>query len=314
MFKIPLQISRSIEINKPANEIYKIISDLNLWSKWSPWSHIEPSAKIEVSGTAGSIGQKLTWDGAVTGSGQMAWVALTENKSLTTALEFFKPWKSKSQVVFTLEPAGNGTKVIWTMNSDLPLFMIFFKKMMSAFMGSDFDRGLKMLKELSESGQVCSQSKYLGAQNVKGFHYVAKRTSCKISDVSKMMSSDFALLNSYVKEGKLPSPKMALSMTHKWDFVTGTCEYSAAFAYDSAPTQAMPEGCYQGHYSDHKALQVNHFGSYKNLANGWAMAMSHQRALKHKINKRLPLYEMYITPPGSVSESELHTQISIPTV
>ena len=119
-----MQIVKSIMIEKPAQEIYEIISDLNQWNQWSPWYQCEPTAKTEVMGSARQIGQKLNWSGEVIGSGQMKIEKLDQYKSVTFQLEFITPWKSVAEVVFQLnEIEKNKTKVSWMMNSSLPFFM-----------------------------------------------------------------------------------------------------------------------------------------------------------------------------------------------
>jgi len=49
---------------------------------------------------------------------------------------------------------GDQTKVTWTMNGCVPIFLFFMIGMMKAWIGMDYERGLMMLKELAEKGKV----------------------------------------------------------------------------------------------------------------------------------------------------------------
>lgn len=50
------------------------------------------------------------------------------------------------------------------------------KGMMAASIGMDFDRGLRMLKDYLETGEVHSKLDYPGQTNFEGFHYVGIRS------------------------------------------------------------------------------------------------------------------------------------------
>lgn len=308
-----LNIARSIKINKSPNDIYSIVADLSQWNFWSPWIHLEPSAKTLLTGLPHEVGQAQTWEGEVIGSGKMTLQQLTPNKTIDIKLEFLKPWKSLATVSFYLEKTNtNETLVTWKMESSLPFFMFFFKNQMIAFMSSDFDRGLRMLKEFAETGTVLSLSRYLGIKDIKGFQIVAKRSSCTIVDLSKNMSSDFQQMMELMNKNELNKPQIALSLTHKFDMVKGICEYSTAYQYKTNESVKIPPNYYRLEVKDHKAIAVEHLGAYRHLGNPWGMAMSYLRAKKYKARKDVTMYETYITMPQNTAEKDTITQIFIP--
>lgn len=308
-----INIARSIKINKSPTEIYNIVSDLSQWNHWSPWIHLEPESKTQLSGSARQIGQSQTWEGAVIGSGKMTLQQLTPNQNVEIKLEFFKPWKSLATVYFDLsKTSSDETLVTWKMESSLPFFMFFFKNQMMAYLSSDFDRGLRMLKEFAETGTVLSRSRYLGIKEIKGFQIVAKRSTCAMADLSKGMSADFQQMMELMNKKELNTPQMALSLTHKFDMVKGICEYSAAYQYKTNESVKTPPNYYRLDVGDHKAIAVEHLGAYRHLGNPWGMAMSYLRAKKYKMRKDITMYEMYITMPQNTSEKDTVTQIFIP--
>lgn len=308
-----MQITKSIQIEKNAQSIFDIISDLNHWNQWSPWYQCEPTAKTTVVGPAKLSGQLLTWSGEVIGSGKMTLEKLDANKSISFVLEFLTPWKSKAEVVFELNEAGkNKTEVIWNMNSSLPFFMFFFKNMMAAYIGADFSRGLGMLKELAETGQVISKSVYQGEKQFPQMFVLGKRTACSISEISKYVPKDFQNLDSLLKSGKVKTPDMMTTLSHVHDIPKGVCEFTAGYVYNSREGIIIPDGYAVLEIDQHKALLVDHYGSYRNIVNPWAMAITYQRSLKKKLSKNVPPYEIYRTMPGSCAEKDIHTQVIMP--
>ncbi len=159
MFSIPFNIEKSIEINKSKTEVFQFLGNFMNWPNWSPWLSQEPDCDFSVEGNPGAISHKQSWSGAYIGAGNMVINEVKENQFIGYDLEFLKPWKSKSKVEFVLTE-GKGpesTLVTWKMIGSLPFFMFFFKKMMHALVGNDYDRGLSMLKEHLETGQVNSK-------------------------------------------------------------------------------------------------------------------------------------------------------------
>ena len=156
-----MNIDKSIVINKKPGEIFKYLNDFNEWVFWSPWLITDPDAKTKVS----EDGKYNEWDGKVVGSGNMTILSEKENESIDYNLTFLKPWKSKAKVSFILKPTAEGTEVHWTMESGLPFFLFWMKKMMVAFIGMDYDRGLGMLKSYAEEGKVPSKLNIKGNTN-----------------------------------------------------------------------------------------------------------------------------------------------------
>jgi hypothetical protein len=67
-------------------------------------------------------------------------------------VDFVKPFQTSNMNEFTLEPAGNATKVTWTWDGK----NLYFMKVMGVFMNMDkmigkhFDAGLENLKVVAE--------------------------------------------------------------------------------------------------------------------------------------------------------------------
>lgn len=310
MFSIPFYCERSIKINKSISLVYQTISDFNTWKEWSPWLCQESTCPVHIEAEAHTVGHKQSWDGNQIGSGNIVITNLEVNKAIYFNINFLKPWKSHSKVSFILEEEGTSSIVKWTMQGTLPFFLFFMKKSMSAWIGSDYDRGLSMLKDYLEQGKIESDSQLQGEKSKEGFYYLGKKHKTKISEMPQVMQMDFEDLSNLMKEGKLNSPQRVISLYHSFDMVNGVCEFTSAYAYDEKPENDA--NLLEGHYNPHKVLQVLHTGSFKHLGNAWSTALGYQRYAKKKSNKHIPWYEEYLNSPHEVQEKDLKTEVNIP--
>lgn len=317
MFSVSMNLERSIMIQKPVEEVYKKASDFNIWNVWSPWLCIEPNCQYKATGSAGTLGHKQEWDGKFIGSGQMHIIQALPNKQVDFELMFLKPWKSQAKTSFLFEAHGNQTKMTWTMQSSLPIFMFFFKKLMTALIGSDYQRGLSMFKEYLETSRVPSKIENKGVVEQKSFSCIGFRETCSLEDMAPSMAKNFSKLHEMGSVNKLhPKPDFSLSIYHNYDFVKKTCDYTAAIAYtDDAKLNGYElntPGLIRSSYSVHKALKVDFWGAYRFLGNAWSAIMSYQRGLKLSHKKSLPMYEIYKSMPNEVGEDKAHTELYLP--
>lgn len=311
MFSTQLELARKIVIEKSPQEVFRFLIDFKNWASWSPWIHMEEDCRLSIEGTPGTVGHAQSWEGQLIGSGKMTLVKQQSPSLIEINLEFFKPWKSKSLAIFRLTPETRGTKVVWEMQGQLPFFMFFFKKMMAAFIGGDYDRGLRMLKEKLETGDVLSHTEVKGMSQRTGFQYIGIQKTCKLDEIGQVMPKDFERLQQLIQSSHWPQPKAAVAFYPKFDMINQKCDYIAAITYDQTPSN-VPADLAQGIMPQHLALQVDHWGPYRNIGNAWSTAMAILRAEKMKTTKVIPPYEIYRTMPGQVNEAKIHTEIISP--
>ena len=314
MFSLPFMVKRSIIIEKPVEEVFAAIADFNTWKAWSPWLCQEPDARVDIAGSPGSIGHEQRWAGERIGSGHMQLAESNPNEKLGYDLNFVKPWKSKSAVVFDFDAKNGKTEIVWNMAGTVPVFLFFMRTMMSAMVGSDYERGLAMLKEYLETGQVSTRVSIKGVVDRPGFFYVGRHRVCDTRDVGQAMEADFEFLDKMKAEGKLQEPDFNVSFYHKYDFVKKSCEYTSGYGYATEPVQQAGEDLKTGRVEPHQGFMVRHMGPYRHLGNAWSTAMSCQRSMKLKLSKIIPMYEIYVTLPDQVDEAQIETEIYLPLI
>jgi len=308
MFSISFQCKSSIFVNKPLTEVRQFVGDFDNWQYWSPWICMEKTCPVTLQGVPCEAGHRQDWDGKRIGSGNMSLTEPSES-AFKYDLAFIKPWKSKSCVDFLFEDEDGGTRVSWVMNGSLPIFMFFMKKMMTALVEGDFERGLLMMKNHLEVGVVHSDTEVTGIVEQNGFYYMGMRKSCSIADMPDTMSADFMTLMTWVQAGEVAEPKEFVSFYHKYDMVNKRCDFTSALVYAEKPENT--KDLEHGQISNHKAVQVVHAGEYRYLGNAWSTVIAEQRNKKLKLNKSVPWYERYLNSPIDTAPEDLRTEINI---
>ena len=145
-------VKRSVDISAPAESIYPYLANPQKFSKWSPWSKIDPQMKIQFVGETSGKGAKMTWQSDQTSVGSGTWtiVEATENKSVNVEMDFADQGLATS--FFTLEPSATITQVTWGFENDAGMnpLMRWMGLLMDKMVGTEYEKGLIALKSLVE--------------------------------------------------------------------------------------------------------------------------------------------------------------------
>lgn len=304
-----LNVSKSIVINASPEKVFKVISDFSQWQTWSPWLIMEDGVKVNVRADK----KYYEWEGDLVGAGNMTVTAEKEFSRIDYDLMFLKPWKSQAKVAFELKEKGEETIVTWYMDSSLPFFLFWMKKMTENFIGMDYERGLKMLKNYVEDGKVHSKLTFKGDTDFKGGKYIAINTSCSIKDMPENSKRDFTKLMTFMRENHADIMDKAMSVYHKWDMKNQKVNYSACALVSEIPKD-LPAGFVSGEYPKTKVHAVHHLGPYQNISNAWTAQMMRQRGKVFKQSKKLHPVELYLNSPFDTDELELETEILFPII
>ena len=147
-------VSRTIEINRPAPEVYDYLKYLKNQDEWSPWQKKDPNMKKEFRGTDGTVGAVSFWEGnKEVGSGEQEITRLVEGSRVESKLRFLKPWKSQSDAYMEVEQVSDGSsRVRWGFSgkNGFPMRLMMLFMSMDKMVGAEFEEGLGDLKALME--------------------------------------------------------------------------------------------------------------------------------------------------------------------
>jgi uncharacterized protein YndB with AHSA1/START domain len=150
-----VKIEQSVIINAPVEAVYPNISHFKEMEAWSPWRDYDPNMKITYKGEDGKVGAIYMWKGNKdVGSGQQEIVSMKKNQRVDIKLTFFEPWKSESDIYYTLNEVDPGeTKVVWgyTEETPIPKNLMFTLFGLKKSLKKEFDKGLARLKIMCEN-------------------------------------------------------------------------------------------------------------------------------------------------------------------
>jgi hypothetical protein len=146
------EVTRSTDIAADPALVHGLINDFHEWPKWSPWEELDPEMERTHSGAESGVGAHYAWNGnRKAGEG---WMEITSSApdEVGLTVSFLKPWKATNDIVFELEPTGDGTAVTWTMRGEHKGLMAVIDKVipMDRLVGKDFEKGLARLKSVAE--------------------------------------------------------------------------------------------------------------------------------------------------------------------
>ncbi|MCA8998142.1 MAG: SRPBCC family protein [Planctomycetaceae bacterium] len=303
-------VSRSIDIAASPEQVFDVVADYGTWASWSPWLCCEPEAEVKVTDDPRSVGSMYSWTGDAVGAGELEHEFLERGRRIEDEIRFLKPFKSTSKVAFDFAPRGDGTRVTWHMNGSLPWFMFWMTSMMETFIGLDYERGLRMLKERIELGSVQGETKVHGVVTDGPYAIAGVRRKCSFDEIGTSMEAAFTVARRSLEEKNLPTNGEAISIYHNIDMKNRTFDYTSGFAVPES-VSAPPAGLVFEKIPKTKAFHVEQLGSYNHIGNGWAAAHQVARYQKLKIAKT-PGFEIYRNDPQETPVLDLKTDIYLP--
>lgn len=300
-------VEKSIIIEDSPQNVFNIVRDFKKWPIWSPWLIAEPDCQVNYS----DDGRRYNWDGKIVGSGEMRVIEEDETDSIDFQLLFLKPWKSESKVRFQFTPTDDGTKATWTMQGSLPFFMFWMKKSMTALIGMDYERGLKMLKAVIENGTNPSKLEFIGKGSQAACHYIGIVTECTMDELGNNTERDYRKLMDWFKETNTEPASAPFTINHRFDMVTQVTQYTACFPIENPP-RSTPEGFVIGERPASSTYAIKHTGPYQYLGNAWASGMFRARSKVFTQNKRIEPFEVYENNPHETAENDLITIVHLP--
>ncbi len=147
-------VSRSVEIAKPKNEVFTYLRSLKNMDEWSPWAKKDPDMEKKFTGIDGEVGSQSYWNGnKEVGEGEQEIKKIVDGERIESELRFLKPFKSTSDCYMKVEDLGEEkTKVIWGFsgNNNFPMNIMTLFKSMDSMVGPDFEEGMSSLKRILE--------------------------------------------------------------------------------------------------------------------------------------------------------------------
>lgn len=147
-------ISRTVVINRPKEEVYNFVRQLKKEHSWMPWFANEYKGKLKYKGEDGKLDAMLYWKGHKHFyEGTQKIIKLNQGKLIETRFLIVKPFR-----LVLLEYKGlkeideNKTKMVWGIRGGLgfPLSVMALIHPVDKAYGKDLEEGLKNIKSVLE--------------------------------------------------------------------------------------------------------------------------------------------------------------------
>ena len=305
-----MNVSRRINIDASLDTVLPLLLRFEHWPAWSPWLCQEQEAEVSFTGPQGEVGSGYNWNGHRVGAGSMSLNSASESR-IDCDLHFLKPFKSHASVAFDLEQLSEDKcRVQWSMQSSLPFFMFFMRKAFEAYIGTDYTRGLNMLKELAETGDVKSKVSIEAITDLPETEYIALAGGGTLAELGEIMQSNYPKLETIVATSALTQNGPAFCHYRVMDPIKDRWEFIVALPISGeAATPGFERGTRP---AIKRCAHIRHTGHYTHLGNAWATAFGWLHVEKHRHKKRLGGFELYLDKPNEIDPALLRTDLYIP--
>ena len=302
-------VDRSLLIDAPIEKVFAAVVDFKTWSKWSPWLLHEPDARLEFSDDYQAEKGYYRWDGERVGSGKLTHISIAPHLTIQQQIEFFRPFKSVSDVCWSFREVDGKTEVHWMMTGTMPFFLRFFTAMTARMIAQDYDLGLHLLNGYLDARNPHPQIRFCGEQPLQGFDYAAQPFRGQLGELKQAMQQTFPALMQKAGDLKLIAGA-PVTIYHKADTEKMWFECDMGVPLTSTPA----DGALQvKHFAGGKYYKTECHGDYRFLELAWYKAHSQVQMLKLKIDKKRPSMEVYENDPTSVEDSnQILTSIYLP--
>lgn len=149
-----VEISSTIEINKPVSEVFDFVVNLKNQENYSVWVMADPNMKPIYSGNVGEIGFSSTWKSDVknVGEGSQIITKLEKNKYYEVDLHFIKPFKANNKARTNTDVINETTtRVTTTFYASNPFPMSIMNLFIKNMLLKDMNKNAEGLKKLLET-------------------------------------------------------------------------------------------------------------------------------------------------------------------
>ncbi len=298
------QVSRTIEINAPAAQVFEIVNDFHHQEAWSPWEKMDPAMTKSFEGSESGVGAVYKWSGNDSvGTGSMKILESTPNSYILCDLNFTAPWESSSTIEWNFTEENGVTRAEWINTGSMPGFMFWMgDEDMEEMMGPTFEQGLGDLKTYSEerSSEISSLPVDVLKTNVSSMNYYFVEREVQFSELNEeLYSQAYDEVFSYLGEDAADVKEPVFAVFHEWDEENEKTRFEIAVAVDS--DKPGNENVKKGTtYSGQVVMRI-HEGSYEGVE------AVHEELYGYLAENNLQFngspWESYVVGPGDEADS-----------
>lgn len=293
-----IHVERTALVKGSPETVYKLVTHLPSWERWSPWHRLDPKMKLEYALVSEGLGAQYFWksDNRQVGNGSIKIVDAKPGNYVKTEMDFMENGVATSE--YFLTPTPEGTQVKWTMDSEAgwnPM-MRYMGLMMDKWVGPEYERGLHYLDSVAqiapaESDQTYKMELQMGIMPAQKVLLI--KGSAKEAEIGKVLGEIYGQIGKVIGENGL---KMAgAPMAFYDDPHDGTYTFEAGIPVDKKPSKSLPANVMYREVAESAAAIAHFAGPYEKTAAAYP-ALQELMAKEGKNIAGKPM-ESYISDP-----------------
>lgn len=293
-----VHIERSLVINASQKSVFEQVNVLKNWEKWSPWLQMDTTIQHSYSGPPSGIGATYNWksNDKNIGNGSISIIYSTPPASLLVNLDYGD--KGKSTGKFLFEKVNQGTKVTWSLESDLGLNPVsrWFGLLMDRIAGPDLENGLLNLDELLKDIKVVNGFEIINYE-VPARVLLSVRDTASPETITSKLASMYKRISHFMKLSGFPPTGAPLAIFHNYS----SSNFDLEACIPIATVVTTPKGLNCIESTSQKTIMVKYFGSYKMITTAYTALLTYIKDKELQVTG--PCWEEYVTDPASEPDS-----------
>lgn len=316
LLPIELNVSRSIEIQRPRAAVFALVDNLKTFNEFSPWVEIDPAATYAYSGPRSGEGQVATWSSTspVLGAGSMR---IAMSRPNTQVVYSIARGPSRARSTFAIEGEGLKSRVTWSFAARCqPTFEAIACRYSNAIARSqiakNYDLGLSKLKKVAEQiPNVDFESLKVTVTKADPVDFAYHDAEAPLEPAQMLAAerASFAFVRDFLNRNALSMAGPPISETLTWDEQARKYAFRAGYAYaGAAPPVAV--GVRLGKSPGGAVAKAVHVGPYEALPETFLKLEAYVRAHRYRI-AGAP-WQVYLGAGPGEEPAAPRTEINIP--
>jgi hypothetical protein len=316
LLPIELDLSRSIEVQRPRVAVFALVDNLKTFNEFSPWVEIDPVATYTYTGPRSGEGQVATWSSTspVLGAGS---IRIAESRPNTRVDYSIARGPSRARSTFTVDGQGLASRVTWSFAARCPatfqaIVCRYTNTIARAQIARDYELGLAKLKRLAEQiPNVDFETLDVTVAQAEPVDFAYHDAEVPL-DPAQMLAAErasFAFVRDFLNRNALSMAGPPISETLTWDEQARKYAFRAGYAFaGAAPPVAV--GVRLGKSPGGAVVKAVHVGPYEALPETFLKLEAYVRAHRYRI-AGAP-WQVYLGAGPGEEPAAPRTEINIP--
>jgi hypothetical protein len=303
-FFLPKDMNTAVtkQLEASPEQVFAQVNNLKNWRNWNPWDKMDPEMQFTYGESYSGEGGSYTWKSEKkrVGSGAAIITESIPHTRLTTRLLFEGYEDDASYGSFDIAPAGEGSRVTWSFESDYAAkwpWQKFQMTMGKLGLNQSFNAGLTKMDAYIAEHPEAHQPGHGGSgieivekevESMSGLSVTKSGTFVELEKMgSQLWAEAYGEVGRMIGEQGLVPSGMPFAVNHVWDEANGLFEIEFGIPVESDGNEI----------GGGKVIMASYYGDYHDIYLAHDAAEAY--CAKHGLQIRGASWEVYVTDPAA---------------